>query len=131
MVHVGGEVRHPGAYAWFPGMTVRQLVGAAGGLTPEGAGSRLEILRKATDRIRKRSAPSTNPSKREQHRPPLTTWPGERPAPLMLKHRFVEQPDGRAGRAISMRPCEFEDGRARPRLDTPALVTSLRASPAD
>ena len=49
MVHVGGEVRHPGAYAWFPGMTVRQLVGAAGGLTPEGAGSRLEILRKATD----------------------------------------------------------------------------------
>jgi uncharacterized repeat protein (TIGR02543 family) len=49
MVHVGGEVGHPGAYAWFPGMTVRQLVAAAGGLTPEGAGSRLRILREATE----------------------------------------------------------------------------------
>ena len=31
---VTGEVRNPGAYAWFPGMTARQLISAAGGLTP-------------------------------------------------------------------------------------------------
>ena len=33
-VFVAGEVRNPGAYAWFPGMTARQLISAAGGLTP-------------------------------------------------------------------------------------------------
>ena len=47
-VHVGGEVRRPGAYAWFPGMTVRQLVAAAGGLTSEVAGG-LKILREGTE----------------------------------------------------------------------------------
>jgi hypothetical protein len=36
-VVVTGAVRHPGAYAWFPGMTVRQLVSAAGGLAPTAA----------------------------------------------------------------------------------------------
>jgi hypothetical protein len=36
-VAVSGEVRHPGTYAWFPGMSVRQLVAAAGGLTPAAA----------------------------------------------------------------------------------------------
>ena len=34
-VFVTGEVRNPGAYAWFPGMTARQLISAAGGLTPD------------------------------------------------------------------------------------------------
>jgi len=34
-VFVAGEVRNPGAYAWFPGMTARQLISAAGGLTPD------------------------------------------------------------------------------------------------
>jgi protein involved in polysaccharide export with SLBB domain len=34
-VSVTGEVRNPGTYAWFPGMTVRRLIAAAGGLTPD------------------------------------------------------------------------------------------------
>jgi hypothetical protein len=34
-VFVSGGVRNPGAYAWFPGMTARQLVAAAGGFTPD------------------------------------------------------------------------------------------------
>jgi protein involved in polysaccharide export with SLBB domain len=46
-VHVGGDVRRPGAYAWFPGMTVRRLVAAAGGLTPKADGGR-EIVREGT-----------------------------------------------------------------------------------
>ena len=49
-VHVGGDVRRPGAYAWFPGMTVRQLVAAAGGLTPE-ATAQLEIVREGTNQL--------------------------------------------------------------------------------
>ena len=36
-VLVSGEVRRPGAYAWFPGMTARDLVEVAGGVTPEGS----------------------------------------------------------------------------------------------
>jgi hypothetical protein len=36
-VFVSGEVRKPGAYAWFPGMTARHLISVAGGLTPEGS----------------------------------------------------------------------------------------------
>ena len=47
-MHVGGDVRRPGAYAWFTGMTVRQLVSAAGGLAPE-ATDQLEIVREGTD----------------------------------------------------------------------------------
>ena len=43
-VVVSGEVRNPGAYAWFPGMTVRQLIAVAGGVTPEGPEDRLEIV---------------------------------------------------------------------------------------
>jgi uncharacterized repeat protein (TIGR02543 family) len=34
-VSVTGEVRSPGTYAWFPGMTARQLIAAAGGLTSD------------------------------------------------------------------------------------------------
>jgi hypothetical protein len=43
-VVVSGEVRNPGAYAWFPGMTVRQLIAVAGGVTPGGPEDRLEIV---------------------------------------------------------------------------------------
>jgi uncharacterized repeat protein (TIGR02543 family) len=45
-VSVTGEVRNPGTYAWLPGMTVRQLITAAGGLAsdaPEGLAWDLSI----------------------------------------------------------------------------------------
>ena len=45
-VFVSGEVRNPGAYAYQPGLTVRQLVSMAGGLTPEGSMGRLRAVRK-------------------------------------------------------------------------------------
>jgi polysaccharide export outer membrane protein len=47
-VFVTGEVRTPGAYAWFPGMTARQLISLAGGLTPDGSDGRLRIVRPAS-----------------------------------------------------------------------------------
>jgi len=48
-VFVTGEVRNPGAYAWFPGMSARQLISVAGGLTPEGSDGRLKIVRDEGD----------------------------------------------------------------------------------
>jgi polysaccharide export outer membrane protein len=44
-VFVSGEVRNPGAYAWFPGITARQLISMAGGLNPEGSDGRLKVVR--------------------------------------------------------------------------------------
>ena len=44
-VFVSGEVRSPGAYGWFPGMTTRQLISLAGGLTPDGSDGRLKVVR--------------------------------------------------------------------------------------
>jgi uncharacterized repeat protein (TIGR02543 family) len=44
-VLVTGDVRTPGAYAWFPGMTARQLVSLAGGVASEGEEDRLAIVR--------------------------------------------------------------------------------------
>ena len=44
-VFVSGEVKNPGAYAFFPGMTARQLVSLAGGLTPTGSSGRLRVVR--------------------------------------------------------------------------------------
>jgi polysaccharide export outer membrane protein len=44
-IFVSGEVRNPGAYPWFPGMTARQLISVAGGLSPEGSDGRLKIVR--------------------------------------------------------------------------------------
>ena len=45
-VFVSGEVRNPGAYAYQPGLSVRQLVSLAGGVTPEGSMRRLRAVRK-------------------------------------------------------------------------------------
>ena len=42
---MSGEVRNPGAYGWFPGMTTRQLISVAGGLTPDGSDGRLKVVR--------------------------------------------------------------------------------------
>lgn len=44
-VFVTGEVRNPGAQGWFPGMTARQLISLAGGLTPDGTNGRLRVVR--------------------------------------------------------------------------------------
>ncbi len=44
-VFVTGEVRNPSAYAWFPGMTARQLISVAGGLTPDGSDGRIKVVR--------------------------------------------------------------------------------------
>ena len=45
-VFVSGEVKNPGAFAYQPGLSVRQLVSMAGGLTPEGSMGRLRVVRK-------------------------------------------------------------------------------------
>ncbi len=42
---VSGEVRSPGAYPHQPGMTVRQAVSLAGGLTPDGSLGRTRVIR--------------------------------------------------------------------------------------
>jgi polysaccharide export outer membrane protein len=44
-VFVTGEVRNAGAYGWFPGLTARQLISLAGGLTPDGSNGRLRVVR--------------------------------------------------------------------------------------
>jgi polysaccharide export outer membrane protein len=49
-VFVSGEVKSPGAYGWFPGMTTRQLISLAGGLTPDGSDGRLKVVRQAGGR---------------------------------------------------------------------------------
>lgn len=51
-VFVSGEVRNPGAYAYQPGLSVRQLVSMAGGLTPEGSMGRLRVVRKKNGKSR-------------------------------------------------------------------------------
>lgn len=49
-VFVSGEVRNPGGFAYRPGLSVRQLVSMAGGLTPEGSMGRLRAIRKKDGR---------------------------------------------------------------------------------
>ena len=44
-VFVSGEVRNPGAYPYSPGMTARQLISVAGGLTQYGSDGRLRVVR--------------------------------------------------------------------------------------
>jgi polysaccharide biosynthesis/export protein len=53
-VFVTGEVRNPGVYAWFSGMTARQLISVAGGLTPDGSDGRLKVVRPAEGTGRER-----------------------------------------------------------------------------
>ena len=49
-VFVTGEVRNPGAYGHFPGMTARQLISVAGGLTQYGSDGRLRVVRQVKGR---------------------------------------------------------------------------------
>jgi polysaccharide export outer membrane protein len=51
-VYVSGEVRNPGAYPFSPGTTVRQAIGLAGGLTPDGSQSRIRVVRTMDGRSR-------------------------------------------------------------------------------
>jgi polysaccharide export outer membrane protein len=46
-VFVAGDVRHPGAYAWFPGLTAQKLVSLAGGVLSDGPEDRFAIVRDA------------------------------------------------------------------------------------
>lgn len=44
-IYVTGEVRNPGAFFFAPGLSVRQAVSMAGGLTPDGSAGRLRVVR--------------------------------------------------------------------------------------
>jgi polysaccharide export outer membrane protein len=46
-VFVTGEVRSPGSFPYQPGITVRQAISMAGGLSPDGSSSRLQVVRSA------------------------------------------------------------------------------------
>jgi polysaccharide export outer membrane protein len=48
-IFVSGEVRSPGAYPFSPGMTVRQVVVLAGGLTEDGSSGRIRVIRRGED----------------------------------------------------------------------------------
>jgi polysaccharide export outer membrane protein len=48
-IFVSGEVKSPGAYPFSPGLTVRQLVILAGGLTEDGSSGRIRVIRKGED----------------------------------------------------------------------------------
>ena len=48
-IFVSGEVKSPGAYPFSPGLTVRQLVILAGGLTEDGSATRIRAIRKGED----------------------------------------------------------------------------------
>ncbi|HET8646367.1 MAG TPA: polysaccharide biosynthesis/export family protein [Vicinamibacteria bacterium] len=51
-VFVSGEVRSPGAYAFRSGITVRQAISLAGGLTPDGSTGRLRVVREVAGKTR-------------------------------------------------------------------------------
>jgi polysaccharide biosynthesis/export protein VpsN len=46
--YVAGEVRKPGGFPFEPGLTVRQALALAGGLTEWGSANKIEILRENT-----------------------------------------------------------------------------------
>ena len=46
--YIGGEVRSPGGYPFEPGLTSRQALTLAGGLTEFGSASRIDIQREGT-----------------------------------------------------------------------------------
>lgn len=48
-IYVSGEVKSPGAYPFSPGLTVRQLLILAGGLTEDGSATRIRAIRKGED----------------------------------------------------------------------------------
>jgi polysaccharide export outer membrane protein len=43
--YIGGEVKRPGAYPYQPGITIKQAIAVAGGLTEWASSSKFEILK--------------------------------------------------------------------------------------
>jgi polysaccharide biosynthesis/export protein len=62
-VFVSGEVRNPGAYPHAPGLTVRQLISLAGGLTDVGSSGRLEVVRTIDGKTRRSGIRQDDPIK--------------------------------------------------------------------
>jgi protein involved in polysaccharide export with SLBB domain len=60
-VFISGEVRNPGAFAHRPGMTVRELVGLAGGYSEDGSARGLRLARKVDGRSQERKAKLDDP----------------------------------------------------------------------
>jgi polysaccharide export outer membrane protein len=55
-IFVTGEVRNAGAFAFAPGLTVRQAISVAGGLTPDGSSGRLRVIREVDGRAKELKA---------------------------------------------------------------------------
>jgi polysaccharide export outer membrane protein len=55
-IFVTGEVRNAGAFAYSPGLTVRQAISVAGGLTPDGSAGRLRVIRAVDGRSKETRA---------------------------------------------------------------------------
>lgn len=53
---VNGEVRNPGGYSWQPGLTLRQAVSLAGGLTERASQRRMSIIREGMNEQQAESA---------------------------------------------------------------------------
>ncbi len=49
---IGGEVKRPGAYPYQPGLSVKQAISVAGGLTEWASSSKFEILREGNKQAR-------------------------------------------------------------------------------
>jgi polysaccharide export outer membrane protein len=48
--YIGGEVKRPGAYPFQPGLTIKQAITIAGGLTEWASSTKFEILREGSKR---------------------------------------------------------------------------------
>jgi polysaccharide export outer membrane protein len=51
-VFVSGEVKNGGAYTFTPGITVRQAISMAGGLSPEGSSGRIRVVREVDGQMK-------------------------------------------------------------------------------
>lgn len=60
-VYVSGEVRNPGAFPYAPGMTVRQLIGLAGGFSEDGSTRGVRVIRSVEGRAKERKVPLEDP----------------------------------------------------------------------
>lgn len=58
---VNGEVREPGGYPWQPGLTMRQAVSLAGGLTERASQRRMSIIREQDPERRPESVDMDSP----------------------------------------------------------------------